>query len=486
MNYDLINKTLHRPVLWATVIFVVMILCSLAEYMGIDEAIWSYMGRMWVAGHPVYSETVDNKPPGILLVYAISNCFFGVGMWFPRLLGCLAMTAATVGVYDIARRFAGRTAGVVAMVLMGLATSWSVIDSPFTAHTEGFMVFFAVMSFWTLIAAGGWSSTARYRWGVVLSGVLMGLAIGFKQVAIFTAGAWLFMYVSLRGRGRLERANSRADILCYAAGCVIGMALLIGPVLMSGVGFGEYFYGTWIIPLQNGTGSGSLAIRASRFMEIWQQSQMVLFYPLVALFLLRKRHIVGGNVPWGGLLAWAMLDFLAAGSSGYYYGHQIRQTLPTLALMGAIGVSGLLEWVSAKKMVQVMAVLVALWMPYGSLLKGVSPHPADTKRELGLWIKDNTEPGDRVLTMGWSAFQVLAWCDRPAVSRHFNFLLMNIPGAREELARDIARRPPRILVIPTHWRGGNGECPDWLAAMLDSYRLLKVENECDVLERIVR
>src|SRR6266849_5035590 len=55
-----------------------------------DESIWQYIGRNWIRNGMVpYRGGVDNKLPMIFLIFGISDWFFGVNYWFPRLLGII-------------------------------------------------------------------------------------------------------------------------------------------------------------------------------------------------------------------------------------------------------------------------------------------------------------------------------------------------------------------------------------------------------------
>ena len=67
--------------------------------LSFDEAIWHYIGRNWFRhGLIPYSGGVDNKSPLIFAIFGLSDHFFGVNYWFPRLLGTLCQS---IGIYYV-------------------------------------------------------------------------------------------------------------------------------------------------------------------------------------------------------------------------------------------------------------------------------------------------------------------------------------------------------------------------------------------------
>ena len=360
-----------------------LVLVTFARHMGVDEGVWNYMGRMWAHGQTVYRSTMDNKPPGIFAVYTLCYAMAGPGVVLPRLLGVLSMTAAAGGVYVLGRRMHGMLAGVLAALMFNLAMGWEVLDGPNAGQTESFMVLpaiFAFVALWRATDVGApshappalmplplgirlppkdrraksegrrarrWkvscrfalrsslfaprhSSTRRRGAWILLAGALVGVALSFKQTAVFTALAWLVMYASLRnGRGASANGSSArfvGEVATFAAGVFAGMAAFVTPVLWGGARFEDYWFGTWVLPLLAGTGNPSVHSRLEKTYHIWCQTSMVLFYLPLAAFVWRSRKLRASGLPVIAIAIWAGLEFIAAGSSGFWYGHQIKQT----------------------------------------------------------------------------------------------------------------------------------------------------------------
>ena len=89
--------------------------------MGIDEGVWSYIGTAWSKfGIAPLKGALDDKTPGIHIIYAVSNFLFGVNAWCPRLIGCMALTWSGFIVYSITSKLRDHFAGILAMLVFGV------------------------------------------------------------------------------------------------------------------------------------------------------------------------------------------------------------------------------------------------------------------------------------------------------------------------------------------------------------------------------
>src|SRR5262249_12612336 len=119
------------------------------------------------------------------------------------------------------------------------------------------------------------------------------------------------------------------------------------PLLFSGVSAMDYWRGAWLSLVQEGTRQGalntSLGLRLVDFFHIWRQSELLLFYPLITLYLTQKRTLIAAHVPFWGIVFWIIWDFLAVNASGNYYGHQLKQLIPSISVASGIAISTLLS-----------------------------------------------------------------------------------------------------------------------------------------------
>ena len=94
-----------HPVLLAALIFLPVAATCVSVPLGCDEAIWTYMGRVWFRDHlPPYTGAFDNKPMGIIAIYGLAWLAAGVNTWLIRLLGAAATVACGLLLHRIARR----------------------------------------------------------------------------------------------------------------------------------------------------------------------------------------------------------------------------------------------------------------------------------------------------------------------------------------------------------------------------------------------
>jgi 4-amino-4-deoxy-L-arabinose transferase-like glycosyltransferase len=522
------------PALLLVSVGAVLLVITFARHMGVDEGVWSYMGRMWNHGQPVYKATMDNKPPGIFMLFTLSYALVGPGVWLPRLMGVLCMTAAAGGIYLLGRRLHSRQAGLLAALMFGLAMGWEALDGPNAAQTESFMVLPTVFAFLILLRSHadprcgasvnsslGNTTNAENQAGcnvglpvgavepfkkqisghqhshpgriwLLLAGVLIGCAISFKQTALFSIPAWGAIYLSLAHRdGRLTLSRWRPiawDAAAFGVGVLAGVAAFLLPVLACGVDFKDYWFGTWVLPSLPGTGNSSLSSRLDKTFHAWCQTSLVLFYLPLAAFIWRSKTLRAAGLPVVALAVWLAMEFAGSALSGYWYGHQIKQIIPVLSLIGGLGLAAAVGRATLARRavargraaeqgrsanipratrpsgtklhalpilfpVLMLAIAIA-WFPLTMLHKAVQGPGRDLNREVGLCVRDRSDGANYVLDLSdeGGSEQILAWSDRPSPSRWFNGFFLRLPQARADLSRDISLHPPRFVIAPRWWR----------------------------------
>src|SRR5262249_47875371 len=142
----------------------------------------------------------------------------------------------------------------------------------------------------------------------------------------------------------------------------------------SGVTIADYWRGAWLILVEDGSRQGAMntfiGSRIVEFFHIWRYSEMLLFYPLVLLFIIQKKRMIDNNIPSFGIIFWIICDFLALNASGNYYGHQLKQLIPSLALASGVAISTYFQgnWLQEperrKRIVQIITIIIVLWFPY--------------------------------------------------------------------------------------------------------------------------
>ncbi|MGC8894338.1 MAG: ArnT family glycosyltransferase [candidate division WOR-3 bacterium] len=476
-------RLITSPWLIAGFVFLVLWFVGRVPDIAIDESLWSYIANLWVRyGVPPYVGAIENKSPGIFEVFALTNLLFGVNYWLPRLLGVLSMAAATLLISYLGRVLHGRLAGAFAGVIFGLMMSWVRMEGYWPAQTESFMVLFTALGFFLLIMDGRTKGIAGHVL-VFASGLAAGLAIQFKQVAVFSAAA-MFLFILLE-----FKISLRDKLFCrgglFLAGVATGVVVMLIPLFLSGVTLWDYIDGAWFILFQGGT-AAPMAIRLTKGYNFWFRSEGVLIWVFVFIFIIQFRSFRDAGIPFWGIITWLILDFIGANSSGYYYGHQLKQVIPPVALAGGIGIAQVFRSLvksgaispdrfSSRAMLSLGILALVLWG--FSSTKTQQEARLDSQKNLGLWLRENTTREDYIYvnTLARGGWAILAYAERRCPSRYFNYMFLSRRGAMEEFSRDMHERKPKFIVDRP---GDPWMNISWFQGFLDSnYVLVKTEGD---------
>jgi hypothetical protein len=497
---DTLYNIVTNTAVIAVFIFSLLIIASFGEYMVNDEGIWNYIAFLWIKyGIPPYTEAIENKTPGIYLIFTISNLLFELNIWFPRLLGSLSMVATSILIYFIGRKLLDHFAGIIAMIIFGLSVSWKFMNGTYTAQTESFMILFSTLSFFFLIVSRDAKRIRSYVLYILIAGFCMGIAICFKQTAIFSAGALLAFLLSL-GYGRDCQLSSSVtkDLLFLLAGAIFPLCLCLIVLLASGTTFAQFLHQAWLVLLQEGGGAElKTTKRIWSFISTWRYSEMILFYPLFLLFIIQKKRIEDNKIPFWGIIFWIIFDFIGVNASGFYFGHQFKQLVPPLSLASGIAISVFLKNTSTstidmrRYIVQIVVVLAILWAPYQTLLRSYNMNFKDRindeykeYKELGLWLRENTKETDFVYLIGGHTNPALAYSQRRSASRYFSLLFIEREGAKNEVMEDLTEKKPKYIIIDQKLGDGSVRVLPGLEAILEqSYRHKMTNYNVEIYER---
>jgi len=402
---------------------------------------------------PPYQGPIENKTPGIFYLFALSYRFFGLDPWPPRLAGIAAMLVGCLALAALGRRLFDATAGLVAALVAGLVFASRVVDGPEAAMTESFAVAWALLGLWQVERATAGDGTRGRR--MLLAGLLLGLAIAFKQIAVVT-GLVLALWAWARTPdGERTPARWAADMAVMGVGVVIATAASLLPLLAAGVGPVDYVQGAWLILLDPGSARWTVAERAVRFWARFEHPLSSLLVAAGAFVLLRRRLPVDAG-PARLLLAWIAIDLAGVCASGNFYGHHFKQVVPPAALAAGVlasaGVRALASrprpgrWL-APALLAAIALALFPQKPLAGLIQGRSTATRyEPQIRAGEWVRDRTGAGDFVFTYVWGGLpQAIA--GRRSSSRHFNRNFLTTPGAARALQEDVRRHPPRMIVV---------------------------------------
>ena len=201
----------------ATAVFAAHLPSFLYQLLDSDEAVYGSIAALMNLGEQLYAQGgVDNKPPGIFWVYALTfRCFGLYQMTAIHVVGLLAMAATCCLVFAIAFDLAGTRAGLLAALFYGLLTA-AGHPQLLALNTEIFMM---------LPLTGSVLLSLRRRWFWV--GALLLVACAFRQTAAVNV-----VIVAL-GIHWLERSKHRAAWL-FAGGLITGLTAVLVLTALTG------------------------------------------------------------------------------------------------------------------------------------------------------------------------------------------------------------------------------------------------------------
>src|SRR5258708_160607 len=392
----------------AVTVFVAHLPSLLHGLLDGDEAIYGSIAALMNTGAPLYgSGGVDNKPPGILWVYAATFQVAGTyQMTAIHFVGLIVMAATCVLVFVIGRDLGGVRSGLLAALFYGVLTAAGragLIGS----NTELFMMLPLTASVLLML---------RRRWA--WSGVLLVAAGAFRQVAAVN------VLLALAGFFWLEPAGNRWRAALWFAGGV-GAALVAGSLALLGTGSLPGFW-RWTVRSLYGYASTSwipafVWMRARDSLLPFLATMAVVWIAAIAFAtrwrdLERKDRIV---VVW---LAVAMVGSVAAGHLSWHY---FIQAMGPLALAAA----RFFDTFTVRRLSKVAAALgiavpaVAWWafdVGADPLTYDFSP-PVPQHQSVAAYIHDHTSASERVFVWGnWPALYIES--DRLMASRFPGFL----------------------------------------------------------------
>ncbi len=406
-----------------------------------DESMWQYIGRNWIRNGMVpYAGGVDNKSPLIFLIFGISDRFFGVNYWFPRLLGIVVQSGGMYGLYKIAEKTIDPRAGLIAISFYGLSILWRSTGGKYVSYTETYAITCVIIAVYFCIVCG----KNNYAF---IGGLFAGLGLGFRLTAIFgIIPLFIFSFKKTKRAG-----------LAFLLGISTSAGLLILLAEWAGIRMSELlFYG---FTDNFGPGSAtafSFTWKAQRFADDFFYSEIILFYPVVVCyFILNKK--------FDFFKAWLFSEFIGIVILGMYDRCHFKDLLPAMSLMGAYTVNFLVENYRAP----LKQIMLGLWIvffpktfePLLAVKKFLNTKSSqrinnsnkaafeseDFKKLLGLWIRSKTLTREKVYVAGYGA-QIQAYSERISASRYFN--VTQTLYAKKRLFSDLLTNKASMLVIP--------------------------------------
>ncbi len=481
---------LHRPGLLVGFLLICVLVGVALRAPFIDRAFWNLdegvtftIAQQLVEGDVLYRDAVDHRGP--LVPYLKAALLAVTGKWnfaAVRLVGAALLGLWAFGLYRLAARLGDERSGIAAAFMFTMLAF--AVQGPREAmalHTEWFMQGFSLLGF--LVFARHWRQP-KMGWSI-LTGVFFGLAALSKQPGLLDFGVLLVLQILLIFLGPPEGGKGWRAL----AGSVVGLALPFGAawIYFATQGAADAFrwyawtYNATIyvpeIPLAERLRALSLP-----FDVMGEHVPVLLITALLALPGLlvtagrSLRRSVDGTrtVP---ILEWLILGWLAAGwiacgLSGRTFAHYVVHLVPATSLAAG--------WLLARLWPHPTSTSFAIWprrllvLAVGGFVSAhaavvfrgiddVADPAADPLRE---FAEQFSHPDDRWFVWGYYP-EVYGWVQRLPATRfnYANFLTGLIPwtntdakidttyavapDAWEQLAEDLQRTPPAVIVSST-------------------------------------
>lgn len=428
-----------------------------------DEGAYATIAQGVLDGKVPYRDLFDNKPPLIYGWYAVSFAVFGESVWAPRIVASVLLSLTTLAVFGQAKLVMPRGVAYTAAAVFALSTGlpWVALH----ANTEAYMLLPLVTS---LVAFTLGVRSGRLWW-FVACGVLGGLAVMTKQVAMWNLIALAVVAASWRPPESDSFLVRLRPALCIFAGAAGAIALVMLPFLLNGSA-GDLVYANlsynWLY-----VGAISMAQRLANAgygsLLFFGVAAPVIVAGLIGLLTVwrERRHKMSY-----AFAAWAVGSAVGVATGGRFFPHYFLHLLPALAILSAVvfyeswqrgGPSTVSKPVLAVAVALVVisagtnAVLYAFPRQAEHVVAQSVYHQKEWEEhgdELGAFIKRRTEPGDTIFNLGRESY-VYFYADRQPPGRYFydwavNYdernlveLLVDLRAARPKYVIDSAMEP---------------------------------------------
>ncbi|MCB1194976.1 glycosyltransferase family 39 protein [bacterium] len=330
------------------------------QILGIDTAAYIIGAQKILSGGVLYNDFIDNKPPLIFFLFALVLKIFGRENFIA--LNCITLCALISISFCIAIILSHlkvpwfQRVVIVCMhiVLHNVLLSHSAVEP----NTEIFMTLFALLGVYLSLRR-----TAERKWGwVVASGMSFGIAVGFKQPAVFMIIVVLTSFL-LYGTD-FKWGYIFKQSLCFCAGFFAVWSILCIYFFSYGVGFRFLFICFGFSFVYGSTMSfGTILIRYAVMMIKFIKTYPFLFgiycFSLLSSVYFLARKDIPKNV-WKIIalfFLWHILDTGAVMLGGLFFLHYFVQWIPSFVMITSIPFFLFGERLSSINRKKVMAIM---------------------------------------------------------------------------------------------------------------------------------
>lgn len=287
-----------------------------------DEGAYGYAAQRILSGGKIYKDAIDHKPPLIYFTYAVLVKFFGntiQAIRVPTLFYSLITTAVIYFGW-----------GGLAAFLFAIFSGGPLIQGA-TSNTETFMVLPLVLSLVFFLLY----KKKENIWFIVLSGLFGGLAVFYKQVAIFNYCV-IFGFLIY---GAIKNKNLKS-ILYFITGSIIAPICLLAYFLWQGTLSEAIFCNLALngeyVRANPGTFIGNIGfgLQVLWSQMVYENGLLYFFATIGILFAFIKDRSFENLL----ISAWLLIPFVGVFLSGRYFPHYFIQFIPGLCILSAYAI----------------------------------------------------------------------------------------------------------------------------------------------------
>jgi len=441
-----------------------------------DEGIFAAVAENVRSGRTLYAQAWDNKPPLVFYTYAAIQQSFGSSVFALHAVTTAVVLTTQALVVACALALYGPRRALVAGLLFALVLGTPVIEGNL-AMTETFMILPATAAVLVFLLAERRERAPLPAYAA--AGVLLAVAAAYKQVAVFDALAIVVMLL-------LRRARPWREAGALAAGFALPQLALALVFAASGA-FDGYWYAI----------AGSLSLYAQLGPSDGPLMQLLGFLPaVIVVAVLVRRRQQGEEVALAAFpMLWLGFALAGATRSSFPFPHYLQQAVPAAALVVvssplaaerddvarlALAVAGVL----------VVAVVYAQFAPafrrdqlepvryYRTFVAhqwgGMDDEDYDYRFDGKAVAVDDVVGYIRQDAAGRTAY---TWSELPWIyaagglvnpTRYYtSFLGEVIPGAKQEIMRDLQADPPVYIILSDDTFAPFSELDAFLAGRYD-------------------
>ncbi len=426
-----------------------------------DEGEYAYAGQLILQGIPPYQLAWNMKFPGVYFAYAALMSVFGQSAAGIHAGLILVTSLSIVLVFLIGRELINPAGGLLAAAFFAVL---SALPAAFglAGHATHFVVLGVCLGAYALLRI---EKNRPGLWAVV-AGLAFGAAILMKQHAVVFAAAAL-AWLLWRGFRKREKAWLTAGVFSVAT----ALPLLVTAIGLAGAGVWDRF-NLWTIQYaRDYVAIFPLPLLphqfASGFTPILDGGVWVWLFGFagISLIFIQTPYRRAAGFATGLLLAG-----LAATVPGFYFrGHYFLMIMPGLALLNALLLLVIAEWIKGNARAQMLRLIpaclflvvlgdlvvrnISVWVEMTPAQASRQMYPANPfpeSPEIARYLAAHTQPDETVAVLG-SEPQIFFLARRHSASGYIYIYPLTEPqplaaAMRAEFFHEIETARPRYVV----------------------------------------